>query len=500
VSHRVTQLVLVVDGLRPDLIDRVTTPTIARLRDEGVLCVPAHAALPSVTRVNGAAIVTGQKPGITGLVGNEIYAPAIASGEPVRTSDGQGLLRLARSSGSLLACPSLASRAHAAGARFVSVGSGSSGSALLLNADANAGHGVMINTDQPREGVPLAIPAAVEDEIVALLGPPPPKARGASYLDTMAYAASVIDRYVLPELRPDVLVVWVTEPDHSQHVFGLGSPEATRALSAADRTVARVLGSVTRNGRQDPNVLVLSDHGFSSVSGAIDVASELVRAGLKDDLRSNDVVVANTGMAAIHVRDRNAELIAAITRWLHSQPWAGVVFTAPERPGGGLGTGSVEGTFSTSWLGYAGGEREADVLVALPWSTRANRSGVEGDSVALVRHGQAGYAADHGNLAPHEIRSTMIGWGPAFAARRRSFVPAGNVDVTPTVLHLLGVAAPELDGRVLEELLRGVPPEVIGVPEPETVRLAVPGRARVATIGFSTVDDRRYLSWAGSGR
>jgi hypothetical protein len=500
VSRRVTQLVLVVDGLRPDAIDRAITPTIARLRDEGVLCVPAHAALPSVTRVNGAAIVTGQQPGTSGLVGNEIYAPAVAAGEPVRTSDGRGLQQLARSSGSLLACPSMASRVQTAGARFVSVGSGSSGSALLLNADASAGHGVMINTDQPREGVPLAIPAAIEDEIVALLGPPPAKARGASYLDTMAYAAAVIDRYVLPELAPDVLVFWVTEPDHSQHVFGLGSPRATSALRAADRTVAMVLESVIRDGRQDPNVLVLSDHGFSTVSGAIDVASELIRAGLKDDLQSDDVVVANTGMAAIYVRDRDADLIAAITRWLHSRPWAEVVFTAPDRPGGEPGTGAVEGTFSTSWLGHVGGEREADVLVALPWSTRANRYGVEGDSVALERHGQAGYAADHGNLAPHEIRSTMIGWGPAFAARRRSFVPAGNLDVAPTVLHLLGVAAPELDGRVLEELLRGTPADVSRVPEREIVRLPVPGQARSATLGFSSVGEHRYLSWAASDR
>jgi hypothetical protein len=469
VSRRVTQLVLVVDGLRPDAIDRAITPTIARLRDEGVLCVPAHAALPSVTRVNGAAIVTGQQPGTSGLVGNEIYAPAVAAGEPVRTSDGRGLQQLARSSGSLLACPSMASRVQTAGARFVSVGSGSSGSALLLNADASAGHGVMINTDQPREGVPLAIPAAIEDEIVALLGPPPAKARGASYLDTMAYAAAVIDRYVLPELAPDVLVFWVTEPDHSQHVFGLGSPRATSALRAADRTVAMVLESV-------------------------------IRDGLKDDLQSDDVVVANTGMAAIYVRDRDADLIAAITRWLHSRPWAEVVFTAPDRPGGEPGTGAVEGTFSTSWLGHVGGEREADVLVALPWSTRANRYGVEGDSVALERHGQAGYAADHGNLAPHEIRSTMIGWGPAFAARRRSFVPAGNLDVAPTVLHLLGVAAPELDGRVLEELLRGTPADVSRVPEREIVRLPVPGQARSATLGFSSVGEHRYLSWAASGR
>ena len=31
--------------------------------------------------------------------------------------------------------------------------------------------------------------------------------------------------YVLPDLKPDVVINWLTEPDHLQHAIGAGAPE-----------------------------------------------------------------------------------------------------------------------------------------------------------------------------------------------------------------------------------------------------------------------------------
>ena len=54
--------IFVVDGLRPDSINRVDTPTIDRLRTEGVDYVNSHSVFPTSTRVNTATLVTGTYP------------------------------------------------------------------------------------------------------------------------------------------------------------------------------------------------------------------------------------------------------------------------------------------------------------------------------------------------------------------------------------------------------------------------------------------------------
>ena len=46
------RLVFVLDGLRPDSITAQDTPTLHRLRNEGVWFENAHAVFPTVTRVN----------------------------------------------------------------------------------------------------------------------------------------------------------------------------------------------------------------------------------------------------------------------------------------------------------------------------------------------------------------------------------------------------------------------------------------------------------------
>ncbi len=76
-------IVFVVDGLRPDAITPEDTPTLFRLRAEGVQFTNSHAVFPTVTRVN-AATIAGMQPGTHGIVGNQIYVPAV---DPQRAFD-----------------------------------------------------------------------------------------------------------------------------------------------------------------------------------------------------------------------------------------------------------------------------------------------------------------------------------------------------------------------------------------------------------------------------
>jgi arylsulfatase A-like enzyme len=99
-------------------------------------------------------------------------------------------------------------------------------------------------------------------------------------------------------------------------------------------------------------------------------------------------------------------------------------------------------------------------------------------------------------MSPWNVRSTFVAWGAGVKRGVTLGTPAGNVDVTPTILALLGLPGePGLDGRVVTEALEGGPdPEQVAV---ETRVHTVAAGAYRAAVQCSTVDGRVYVdkSW-----
>ena len=490
-------LLFVVDGLRPDGITPEDTPTLCRLRAEGVRFAAGHAVVPTVTRVNAAALATGAQPGTSGLIGNQLYLPDVDPTRALDTGNHRNLLALDRATGGrLLLVPTLGERLHAHGRRLVAVSSGSTGSALLLNPRAVAGVGAVVNGGFDA-GTSAAYPAPVGEAILSKIGPAPAKpAGGARYDASVAWAERVLREYVLPEMEPDVVINWLTEPDHSQHHGGVGSAEARAALRHDDAEIARVLASLDGLGLADrTDVLVASDHGFTTNGRGVDVTQALVDAGLKAAPDSADVILASSGQAvAVHVRDRDVGRVARIARFVQSQDWGGVLFTAGRSPGDRRG--AAAGTFALELIHAATPERGADLLITFPWSSAPNAHGVPGMDLACVSAGARLYASDHGSLSPWNVRNTLVAWGPGFKRGTTVPVAAGNVDVTPTILALLGLDgdAAGLDGRVLHEALADGPdPERVG--EETQVHTVNAGGYRAA-VQVTTVAGRRYVDKA----
>src|SRR6188768_227936 len=99
--------IFVVDGLRPDSINTADTPTIARLRTEGVDYVNSHSIFPTSTRVNAASLATGTYPARHGIVGNSMFVPAVNRQAPLDTGDYRQLLRLEEAEGRVVTTPTL---------------------------------------------------------------------------------------------------------------------------------------------------------------------------------------------------------------------------------------------------------------------------------------------------------------------------------------------------------------------------------------------------------
>src|SRR6516165_6023877 len=125
-------IVLVLDGLRPDAITAEETPNLWKLRREGVDFVNSHSVFPTVTRVNATAISTGTTPGRNGMVGNSIYVRAVDPRHAFSNDDHKLLLRLDEvTGGGMVLAKSLGEILQESGRRLVTVSSRSTGSALL---------------------------------------------------------------------------------------------------------------------------------------------------------------------------------------------------------------------------------------------------------------------------------------------------------------------------------------------------------------------------------
>jgi arylsulfatase A-like enzyme len=489
-------IVFVVDGLRPDAITPEDTPTLHRLRAEGVDFTNGHAVVPTVTRVNAATLATGAQPGTHGIVGNQMFVPAVDPARAFGTDAHRRLLDVDRvTGGRLVLTPTLAERLQARGLRLAAVSSGSTGSALLTNPRAPAGVGVLVNgAFDP--GKSVGWPPAVSEAILARFGPAPAR-RGAGRFDAVVtWTQQVLREYVLPALAPAVVINWLTEPDHTQHHAGVGSPDARAALRHDDREIARVLASLDGLGLAGATaVLVVSDHGFTTNTAGVDVTGELVAAGLKAAPDSADVVLASSGQAVgLHVAGRDPERVARLARFVQSRPWGGVVFTAARGPDDVRGT--AEGTFALELIHAASAERGPDLLVTFPWTSGPNAFGVPGTDLACVSGGATLHASDHGSLSPWNVRSTLLAWGAGVRRGVTVAAPAGNVDVAPTILALLGLEAGDgMDGRVLAEALAGGDGAGPG-PVDTRVHTVAAGDHRAA-LQVSVVAGRRYVdaSW-----
>jgi predicted AlkP superfamily pyrophosphatase or phosphodiesterase len=452
-------VVFVVDGLRPDSINPDDTPTIARLRAAGVEYVNSHSVFPTVTRVNTAALVSGAYPDAAGIVGNSMFVAGVNARAPFNTSDHRALLKLEEATGRAITSETLGEVLQAHGRRLVTLSSGSTGNAFLLNPQARHGAGVAISGNFER-GVTAAYPQANSDAILQRFGPPPVSENDGG-VARMEWTDTVLRDYVLGELRPDVVIDWEEGVDSTQHTYGVGSPQAKDGLKHIDASIGRTLAKIEALGLRDrTDVFVISDHGFTRHARTVNVAQALVDAGLKAARDSTDVIIASDSEALLfYVHDHAPARIAEVARFLQQQPWADVIFTAP-----GEGTsGKVAGTLSLDLIHAAHPTRAADIIVSMAWNDEANAFGVRGSHTVNAGGGANG----HGGLNPWTVRNTFIASGPSFKRQMTIAAPAATPDVAPTILAMLGITDAKgigvgpSGGRVLRELLKDGPADTV---------------------------------------
>jgi len=469
-----THLVIVVDGLRPDYVTPDVMPRLVRLGRRGIVFNAHHSVLPTVTRVNAASIATGAYPEAHGLLGNTVFVPSANPTRGLDTGSRANLDTIARSEGRLLTAPSLGEILQSAGRKVLAVGSGTSGAAFLLN--HTVAGGAVLHQE-------FTLPQQLAARVLDKLGPPPPGA-----MPNAARNRRAVDAYLtlgLDEIHPDVTFMWISDPDTTAHNRGIGAASTRESLALVDAEIGRIEDALSSRRLLDrTNVVVTSDHGFSTHTGTLRLA-ELVQpfARTMPD-GSPDIVVAE---GAVHFRAAaDPPRVAAIVTALQRRPEVGAIFT---RPGPRAGQeGVVPGTLSFGAARWSH-PRAGEILVSANWTREKNEAGYEGKTT------QSGVAG-HGSSSPHDIHIPMIAAGPDLRENAVSDVPTGNVDLAPTLLRLMGLEAPAtMTGRVIEEALRNGPaPASVRINRTtETVKTA--DGSYELTAHFTTAAGHTYLDF-----
>lgn len=411
------------DGLRRDHVTPELTPALWALKSRAAWYLAYRSVFPSATRVVSSTFATGTLPARHGLEGNTM---ALLIDGRIRVFDAghPDFLQQKRAlTGTSLAEPTMAERLASSGGVIV-FNNVSPGAAYAHDPD---GFGHVYH----RAGSfgPGRKPVPDSDALKIDLDPEGDRAMTERFVSE-----------VLAGRRPALAVLWTGEPDHAQHSMALGSPAHHAVLRTADANAGLVIAAVDRLRAKGEDILLVigSDHGHETVTGVVDIDAELVAAGLKKAVGSDEVAAISNGTSAlIYVAPGAASAIPDLAAFLARQSWAGEV--VPAKRLARIGQSPARG------IAFA---------VSMRSDREPNEHGVRGRSlVAKPNFGKAdrlGFG-QHGGLATFEQMPFLLIEGRGFKAATEIATAASPVDLAPTILAHLDEPRAGLDGRALQE-------------------------------------------------
>ncbi|WP_018321688.1 alkaline phosphatase family protein [Bradyrhizobium sp. WSM2793] len=161
------------------------------------------------------------------------------------------------------------------------------------------------------------------------------------------------------------------------------------------------------------------------------------------------VAAANAGSDYLFVPDGKRDVVKAAVASLQARQQFGAIFVSDRY-------GDIVGTLPMSLVNtepkVTG--RAPDIIVSFNYDETITVAGNPGISYAssVNRRG------DHGSFSPTDTRISLLVRGPDFKAGLYDTLPTANVDIAPTVAHILKLDMPDTLGRVLDEALQGGPP------------------------------------------
>ncbi|ASG67842.1 phosphodiesterase [Francisella halioticida] len=569
-------IIFVWDGLRPDSISPNITPNLYSLTQKGVWFNDNHSSYPTFTMMNASSFATGDFAGETGFYGNTLWQPKAIGVDstdqkvdfkaPVFTEDYKILQDLNNvPKEPLLEVTTLFQQAQKNGIKTAAVGK--SGAAFMQDYTSggvifdekhvfpeafakylnNKGYTLPLDTKYAYKDFDLKGDAnptgygkvatlkdgVTSDPIAGITSP---------YSKDNTYLMKNYLNEVMPYAKPQLSVVWLRNPDTTEHNYGVGSTAYYDALKNQDYLLGLLITKLKKQHLwKKTDLIIVSDHAHSNVSGSLEdfplrninektktvgsfdetngfsvsgdfrPAGLLTRAGFKafdgsgcqyDPVLSgitrdkkhvyptkydttgkicggavkefdtnghrhanlgikyttpsyklphklpedSVIVAANGGSTYLYVPSHNKLLIEKLVKFLQSRQEFGVIFVDGRR------YGSISGTFPMSLVHLENkSKRNPDIIVGSNFNSFARIKGYAGTEF----NSDGSDRGMHGSFSPIDVHNTMVAYGPSFKSKFTDEIPTGNVDLAPTIAHILGFYLHHTDGRILYEALKG---------------------------------------------
>jgi predicted AlkP superfamily pyrophosphatase or phosphodiesterase len=399
-------------------------PCLRGMMEGGTYAEGVTGVWPTITYPSHTTLLTGVPPAEHGILSNTLF-------DPDRAFDGAWYWY-----GSQTRVETLWMAAHRAGMRTASVGWPVSVAAagvdyLIPEYWRGASPGATTGPSDRALMAALTRPEGMLDEMQSRLGP---------YMtgnETTVPGDEIKTRFAIDILRahkPGLTTIHLSSLDETEHETGPFSAESDKTLEAIDGMVAR-LTAAAREADPATVVLVVSDHGFVTITHRINLTIPFIQSGLiqmsaeaNPEERSMKSWRAmpwfSGGMAAIMLHDAKdgdaAKQTGELLRKLAADPANGiaeVLDQAQIRQRGGFPDAAFVVVFRS---GYYAGTEESGSMIAT----------IEGP------HGGHGFSPEF-----PEMRSSFFLSGPGIAVHR----DLGQIDmlqIAPTIATILGVPLP----------------------------------------------------------
>lgn len=420
-------ILITLDGMRPDFyLSRSLGPHAPFLREmsrKGAYAQGAVVAYPSTTYPSHANISTGVRPHRHGVVSSTQFRPP--------KLDGRGYWY----QGDLKA-PSIWQRAYAAGLTIAALSWPSSATAPEMEWNfpefwgSRRGSEIRQVFRRATTNVLDLADEVFNDEWPAMLGP-------AHQRD--AFLARMAQEIILRH-KPNLLLLHFLETDTVQHRAGTSAPQVRTALRRTDRHLRDIYNTVQKAGLGDHTVFIIAgDHGFTDVSYMFAPNVLLMEHGYLE--RQDGEITAwealadgTSGSAAIYLRD----------------------------PGDAETREAIKQLFRDHALDDAGrtiyriiSREELDLLGATPKAAFY----LEGIPPYMASGAYTGHfvrnatlRGNHGYLPTNkEMLTGFVAFGPGIRPARLDQIEL--IDIAPTIAALMGFDMPDVEGRVLTEIL-----------------------------------------------
>jgi len=485
-------VVLVVwDGMRPDFINATNTSALFDLAHRGVFFAHNHPVYISSTEVNGTALATGAYPEHSDVIGNREFRPNIDPVEPIDTQSLEAM-RKAEQQGKYLEVPTLAEILQGQG--YSTVISGTKPVVLL--------HDHAVRPEGAKNIVLYegnTLPRDLQSGLVAALGPFTD--HGLSKTNRDLWTARALTEILWKKEVPSFSLMWMAEPDNTQHATGVGSRESLATIHNSDVALSLVVAALKAKGVYDTtDIFVVSDHGFSTISGSVNIVEQLRHAGFnavrqfKSAPKKDDVLLVGLGGSVLlYVTGHEQKTIDQIVKMLQTEESVGTIFTARGR----TGTFALEEALIHS-------KDAPDIVFSFRWTTAANACGAAGMVISESQNSNGASTTQkgtHASLSPFDMHNTLVAAGPDFRNGFVDEIPSGNVDVAPTILKILG-AKPSgtMNGRVLSEALNASDTKSPKVKTKQLhAQVTLPNGQWTQTLDVSEANGVRYLD-QGTGQ